>query len=317
VATRVEVEWALRYGSNGRIAATPNELHGVLASARDAYRATYKVPDWCGVELLRGWAFVLVAMDRAAGGGTLGHEWRSVLEAIRRHPAAKGADLPPPVGVDPDAVDLPAERSAHPKMNGDAAYLGAKLERLREPHVAPINALVDEIRAERGTDQVPYVDPDFGGIAARVLLLFESPSRLGVTQGSGLLSVDNKDETAKNLWDTYRLVELPRSRAVHWNVVPWYLGDERKNSSAEVPQVLQARPYFERLLTLLPDLRVVVAAGAWAQLGVAIWQWLLDERGVPTLAAPHPSPSQWRTTKGRVPAEFAGVLAKARELTER
>ena len=42
---------------------------------------------------------------------------------------------------------------------------------LRLPHVAPINALVDELRRER-RGWVPYIAPVYGGVESRMLAFF-------------------------------------------------------------------------------------------------------------------------------------------------
>ena len=70
-----------------------------------------------------------------------------------------------------------------PRRHRDAAFLAAKYARSTEPHVAPINRLAAQIAA--ATDAVvPGADPDGGGVAARVLLLLETPrGRAGTRPG--------------------------------------------------------------------------------------------------------------------------------------
>ncbi|WP_157557624.1 hypothetical protein [Intrasporangium oryzae] len=59
------------------------------------------MPEWCGLDLLRGWAFYITRADRHGGGYDLGEggakldEWNAVLERISTHPGARPDDRPP------------------------------------------------------------------------------------------------------------------------------------------------------------------------------------------------------------------------------
>jgi hypothetical protein len=56
--------------------------------------------------------------------------------------------------------------------------------------------------------------------------LLEAPG--GRAVGSGFVSRNNPDETAKNFFLLNQEAGLPRSRTVTWNVVPWYVGSGEK-----------------------------------------------------------------------------------------
>lgn len=90
-----EIKWAASYNAYERLAANSNALENFLQPAWDEYKRTGQVPVWCGVDLLRGWAFCLYRSDYFMGGGSLGREWDDVLDALRSHPAATDADIPP------------------------------------------------------------------------------------------------------------------------------------------------------------------------------------------------------------------------------
>lgn len=108
--------------------------------------------------------------------------------------------------------------------NADPAVVAAKMARIREPHVKPLNDLADRIAESMGLPHghVPYVDPDQGGIDARVLVLLDNPStKAEAGTGSGLLSLDNDDRTARNCREAYARHGVPWSQVVHWNVVPF------------------------------------------------------------------------------------------------
>ncbi|WP_378041036.1 8-oxoguanine DNA glycosylase OGG fold protein [Citricoccus parietis] len=97
-----EIEWALAYNAYERLAKSPNDLGRLLEPARDGFLTTGCVPEWCGVDLLRGWAFYLVREDYFSGGGTLGREWQAVMTSLINHPAGRGEDLPPRAGPHSD-----------------------------------------------------------------------------------------------------------------------------------------------------------------------------------------------------------------------
>lgn len=85
--------------------------------------------------------------------------------------------------------------------NADPEVVATKLVRIRAPHVAPLNDLADRIAEAEGLGrgEVPYVDPDTGGVGARMLVLLDNPStKAESATGSGLLSLDNNDRTARN-----------------------------------------------------------------------------------------------------------------------
>lgn len=319
--SQAQAEWANRFDGYKRLASTPGHLAGLLHDAREHYRVHGEVPDWCGVDFLRGWAFYLVRADRNAGGGALEDEWCAVLVRLAEHPAARATDRPPlrpPAG----GPNLPTVFSAHPKMHKDPDFLAAKQARWQEGHVAPINQLVDRIRNDIRTEWselhgdeaqrvfVPYIDPDSGGTHAKVLFLLESPAGPAAL-GSRMLSADNNDETAKNVWLGYQAAGMPRTFGLHWNAVPWYVGDGKRNKGVTASQVLQGHRYLEELLDLAPHIRVLLALGKPAQASMAVGASDLRERGIVVIKAPHPSPIPAASTKGRSLLEFNAAVAEA------
>lgn len=179
--------------------------------------------------------------------------------------------------------------AAQPRMNKDAGFLAAKLARVHDPHVRPLNDLVEHWRREG--HQVPYADPDSGGVRSKILFLHESPGpRSSPGHGSGLISADNDDPSAARFWRLSGEVGLARDDYINWNVVPWYVSATATNANATDADGQAALPYLHDFLVLLPELRVVVAMGAFAQ------RWWLrylrrhpGDRALPLLAAPHTS----------------------------
>ncbi|MCO1594866.1 uracil-DNA glycosylase [Micromonospora sp. RHAY321] len=189
-------------------------------------------------------------------------------------------DLP-----DDPVMDLPGAA----RVNRNPDLVTAKLARLHEPHIAPITDLVEELRAERGDQSVPYVDPTLGGVHAQVLFLLETPARAAAL-GSSMLSPDNDDSTAAHVWEFYRASGLRRDRCLHWNAVPWFMGDEKKNKGATRSDIEPGLPWLARLIDLLPALRLVVTMGGIARQAFALYLLREEAKLVPWLAVAHPSP---------------------------
>ena len=94
-----QIVFAGTYDGYARLA-PPAELGALLDRPQREHAATGVVPAWCGIDLLRGWAFFLVRADRHGGGyalalgGTREDEWLAVLGAIARHPLGRELDVP-------------------------------------------------------------------------------------------------------------------------------------------------------------------------------------------------------------------------------
>ncbi|WP_132049372.1 hypothetical protein [Curtobacterium sp. PhB136] len=68
----------------------------------------------------------------------------------------------------------------------------------------------DRRRARKPDIVLPHFDPAEAGVKARALLLLDAPGRKTVLEwgGSGFISLDNEDPTAKNAWETRNQVGL-------------------------------------------------------------------------------------------------------------
>ncbi len=202
-------------------------------------------------------------------------------------------------------------RTDRPKTNREPEEVERKLDLLREPHVAPLTAYVERLRAMKPDAAIPDFDPTEAGVTARIALLLEAPGRRSALDaGSGFVSPDNNDQTAANMWDLLHEAGIDRAEdCVTWNVIPWYIGDGTKIRSARRTDLDEAREATRELFSLLPDLRVVVllgkpAAGAWGLLGLE-----LD-----AIEAPHPSPLNLNTRPERR-TEIRDALIEAKRRT--
>ena len=174
-----------------------------------------------------------------------------------------------------------------PKSLGSPAARTARQAELRDPHIAPLTAFVDTLRAEMGSDyQIPYFDPWDGGITAEVLYLLEAPGAKAVV--SGFISRNNPDETAKNFFQLNQESAISRKQTITWNIVPWYIGSSsriRRANSGD--NEVGIRP-LKSLLDLLPMLRAIVLVGQKAQRSSTHIAKLRPN--VRLFRSPHPSP---------------------------
>jgi hypothetical protein len=132
------------------------------------------------------------------------------------------------------------------------------------PHVAPVNALVDELIEPSGRGWVPYVAPSYGGVNARVLNIHRDPGPKTHSQygGSGFLCVENDDASAERFATLLDGAGMPVSETLSWNAYPWYVN--RLPRAAELEAGVEP---LRRLLGLLARLRVVMLHGGSAQDG--------------------------------------------------
>lgn len=177
--------------------------------------------------------------------------------------------------------------------------LAARLGRIDEPHVGPLNGWVRDLRRRLGaTSIVPWFDPADGGVNAQILWLLEAPGPKATTErrGSGIISCDNNDGTAENTWRLRTEAGVDRRLVVHWNVIPAYLGTDTKIRAWDPTDVASAGPLLVELLDQLPKLRCVILGGGAAQ------QAWADHapRGlqVEVIECPHPSPTNINTRPG-------------------
>jgi hypothetical protein len=135
---------------------------------------------------------------------------------------------------------------------------------LRAPHIAPVNALVDELINTAGRGWVPYVSPLYGGVSARVLNVHRDPGPMtdGRQGGSGFLCTENDDPSAERFATLLDGAGIAVSETLSWNAYPWYINRLPRAAELEAG----AEP-LRLLIGLLPDLRVVMLHGGSAQDG--------------------------------------------------
>lgn len=202
-----------------------------------------------------------------------------------------------------------------PGRNADSDALAVKFEYLRDPHVAAINALADAVADSEGIARglVPYVDPQLGGVGARVLALLDNPStKAEAGTGSGLLSLENDDRSAKNCAAFYNDIGLGPKMLVHWNVAPAPISGEKNGGSLTVERERGAE-WLRHLVGLLPNLQVVLLMGEHARDGWKRAGLTLPGVFIPA-DVPHPSQRGLNNADGRV--RMRRALLETKEVLE-
>lgn len=175
----------------------------------------------------------------------------------------------------------------HPKILGDVAAQETRLSQVTESNVAGLTEFVRRLRQKMGRDAaIPYFDPWDGGVDAEVLFLLEAPGPKA--RDSGFVSMNNPDETAKNLFELTHTAGIGRRRIAIWNIVPWYIGSGAKIRPANSADIAAGIESLEALLPLFTRLCAIVLVGAKAQKGENHIKRIAPE--IEIFSSPHPSP---------------------------
>lgn len=121
-----------------------------------------------------------------------------------------------------------------------------RVKRISEPHVAPLNDWVANIRRNASLpdgagDTIPWFDPESAGVAARALLLLQDPS--AVAAGNRFISPHNCDDTARNTMDVCAAAGLGYELRCHWNVFPWWVNTDGADRTRTPDVVGRSRPF--------------------------------------------------------------------------
>ena len=179
-----------------------------------------------------------------------------------------------------------------PGRNTDPAALAVKNAHIRDRHVAPLNDLADRVADVEGIARglVPYIDPQLGGVEATVLALLDNPStKAEAGSGSGLLSLENDDHTARFCATKYNDYGLTPDEVVHWNVAPAPIAGPKNGQSSAAERDRGAR-WLHELLELLPNLQVILLMGGkardgWRRSGLAPANLLIPPRSASPVQA--------------------------------
>jgi hypothetical protein len=170
----------------------------------------------------------------------------------------------------------------------DEDFRREQWEHRYDPHVAPINGLVDRLSDPDGREWMPYVAPMHGGVDAMVLSLTRDPRP--ATQrhkGSGFLSLENDDRAAEQQWYRFAEAAIDFRAVLPWNAYPWYT--PTTPAAAELDAGVAA---LARLVAVAPSLQVALLQGSAAR---DAWRALLQRfpetaRGIKAVPTVRPGP---------------------------
>ncbi len=187
----------------------------------------------------------------------------------------------------------------------DPVVLAARRAALQAPAMAPLRDFAAGLRAAHGP--TPDFDPADGGVAARVLLLLETPGpSIGRT---GFVSADNPTGTAANLRRFLAEAGLDRRWLALWNTVPWVIHTGGPNRAPRRDEIRQGLAALPGLLPLLPELRCAVLSGRIAALAEPALH------GLKLVRVPHPSPI-YVCTSPDIPRRLVAGFAQAAALAQ-
>ena len=134
-------------------------------------------------------------------------------------------------------------------------YLEDQRAHAMDPHVRPINELVDSLRERERW--MPYIAPDHGGINARVLSVLRDPGKgTHIDGGSGFLSIENNDETAEAMSVRFAAAGIAISDITPWNSYPWFI-----DRAPTGPEVRLGVPPLLAIARMMTNLQVVLLHG--------------------------------------------------------
>ncbi len=150
-----------------------------------------------------------------------------------------------------------------------------------EPHVAPINTLVDELSGVLDGAPCPYVSPEHGGISASILSILSNPGKgaAGAT-GSGFLTINNSDSTSRIQRSLFADVGLGMKDVTPWNACPWYI-NHGKLTAPDIYRGVAAAAELSvltRLLGRMQKLKVVLLQGNEARVAWSAYACVHPEK---------------------------------------
>ena len=155
---------------------------------------------------------------------------------------------------------------------------------MNDPHMIILKNYVEKLRKTNPKSYTPNFDPNDGGINAKILFLFEKPGRKTDPSygGSGYISLDNKDETARATKKFLKEANINRKKIVIWNTIPSWNGTR----DISIEERKQASLQLSSLLKILKNLEYIFLVGKEAQK----MSKLLDPSKYKIINSPHPSP---------------------------
>ena len=141
---------------------------------------------------------------------------------------------------------------------------------------------------------IPKLDDRYGNpSSAKILFFLESPGPQ--VRVSRKISLDNPDQSAKNLRSQLVDASAPLQDIALWNIVPWLRKRGAGFDKPSLATIKEAREYHQHLFKLLPQLTTLVFVGCYARADIVYYCSNTNYR---ILAAHHPA-SRAMAVRGR------------------
>lgn len=158
-----------------------------------------------------------------------------------------------------------------------------KCNELYSRNIASLTFLVQHYH-EKGVD-MPWFDPEDGGVQAKVLILLQSPARSELMPR--FVSLDNPCPSQQNLHHFLKQAGIRRKDIILWNTMPWIVRSGQKLSPTR-KNIRRGVGIIKSLMPLLKNLRIVILAGAVALKARSFFE--TEYPHIILLSMPHPSP---------------------------
>lgn len=130
-----------------------------------------------------------------------------------------------------------------------------------DPHVAPLNKLIDALAAAKGGVRLPLAAPWHGGIHAPALLVLNDAGE--PREETTFMCIRNTDRAADRQRHLMTEFGIEPTDFCHWNGYPWPRADPKRDLKPE--QSLEGGLALLKVMGLMTDLRMLLLLGRKAQ----------------------------------------------------
>lgn len=142
----------------------------------------------------------------------------------------------------------------------DDPFWVGQLAGLTEPHVAPINELVNRLSHAKGAVRLPHAAPWHGGIHAPVLIVLNDPGVEALVPD--FLCLRNPDRASDRQRHLMTEFDIDPVDFCPWNGYPW----PRENKKDLTPEeALEGGRALLEMMSLMTDLRLLLLLGRKAR----------------------------------------------------
>lgn len=150
-----------------------------------------------------------------------------------------------------------------PRKMNDPEFRNSQESGLWAEHVAPLNSLVQDLRADApaGTGTLPFFAPLHGGTDATILCLMPAPELAHRAEtGEDIVCAEDDNAAAEALATLLDEAGIDAKEVVLWHAYPWYRAAGASGRLTGAEQNAGVDP-MGKLLRLVPNLRAVILMG--------------------------------------------------------